>query len=113
MTKGILTGSKVVDVRVSLFDGTYHAVDSDEVSFKIAASKAFRKGFMEAKPMLLEPIYDINVKIPENIWAMLWAIFQADAVRFQNMDSDNSFPNNQSQSTHWQSFTNTLLNYAA
>lgn len=91
MTKGILTGSKVVDVKVSLFDGTYHAVDSDEVSFKIAASQAFRKGFMEAKPMLLEPIYDINVKIPEKYMGDVMGDISGRRGKIQNMDSDNSF----------------------
>jgi len=65
MTKGILTGSKVVDIRVTLFDGTFHNVDSDEVSFKLAASNAFKRGFLEAKPVLLEPIYDLTIKVPE------------------------------------------------
>lgn len=91
MTKGILTGSKVVDVRVSVFDGTYHAVDSDEVSFKIAASQAFRKGFMEAKPMLLEPIYDINVKIPEKYMGDVMGDISGRRGKIQNMDSENAF----------------------
>ncbi len=91
MTKGILTGSKVVDVRVTLFDGTYHAVDSDEVSFKIAASQAFKKGFLEAKPMLLEPIYDINIKIPEKYMGDVMGDISGRRGKIQNMDSDNSF----------------------
>lgn len=65
MEKGILTGSKVIDIKVTLFDGTFHNVDSDEVSFKIAASQAFKKGFLAAKPVILEPIYDIVIKVPE------------------------------------------------
>lgn len=91
MTKGILTGSKVVDVRVTLFDGTYHAVDSDEVSFKIAASQAFKKGFLEARPMLLEPIYDINVKIPEKYMGDVMGDISGRRGKIQNMDADNSF----------------------
>ncbi|MCX6170721.1 MAG: elongation factor G [Ignavibacteriales bacterium] len=91
MAKGILTGSKVVDVRVTLFDGTYHAVDSDEVSFKIAASQAFKKGFLEARPMLLEPIYDINVKIPEKYMGDVMGDISGRRGKIQNMDSDNSF----------------------
>jgi len=63
--KGILTGSKVVDIRTTLHFGSYHNVDSDEVSFKLATVNAFKKGFLEAKPMLLEPIYDVSVKVPE------------------------------------------------
>jgi len=91
MTKGILTGSKVVDVRVTLFDGTFHAVDSDEVSFKIAASQAFKKGFLEAKPMLLEPIYDINVKIPEKYMGDVMGDISGKRGKIQTMDSDESF----------------------
>ena len=64
-TKGILTGSKVVDIKTTLHFGSYHNVDSDEVSFKLATVNAFKKGFLEAKPMLLEPIYDVSVKVPE------------------------------------------------
>lgn len=91
MAKGILTGSKVVDTRVTLFDGTFHAVDSDEVSFKIAASQAFKKGFMEAKPMLLEPIYDINVKIPEKYMGDVMGDISGRRGKIQNMDSENAF----------------------
>ncbi|HUI30056.1 MAG TPA: elongation factor G [Candidatus Acidoferrales bacterium] len=65
MERGVVSGHKVVDVKVTLFDGTYHTVDSDEVSFKIAGSMAFRKGFKEAKPILLEPIYELEVVVPD------------------------------------------------
>jgi elongation factor G len=65
MSHGVISGHKVVDVKVTLFDGTYHTVDSDEISFKIAGSMAFRKGFKEAKPILLEPIYELEVVVPE------------------------------------------------
>ena len=91
MAKGILTGSKVIDVRVTLFDGTYHAVDSDEVSFKIAASQAFKKGFMEAKPVILEPIYDINVKIPEEFMGDVMGDISGRSGKIQGMDSESPF----------------------
>jgi len=65
MERGVLAGYPVVDVRVSLFDGSYHSVDSSEMAFKIAASMAFKKGFMEAKPILLEPIMRLEVTVPE------------------------------------------------
>ena len=91
MAKGILTGSKVIDVRVTLFDGTYHAVDSDEVSFKIAASQAFKKGFMEAKPVILEPIYDINVKIPEEFMVDVMGDISGRRGKIQGMDSESPF----------------------
>jgi elongation factor G len=91
MTKGILTGSKVIDVKVTLFDGTYHAVDSDEVSFKIAASMAFRKGFMEAKPVILEPIYDVSVKIPEEFMGDVMGDISGRRGKIQGMDSESPF----------------------
>jgi elongation factor G len=65
MISGVIAGYPVVDVKVTLFDGTYHDVDSDELSFKIAGAQAFRKGFREAKPIMLEPIYELEVRIPE------------------------------------------------
>jgi elongation factor G len=66
MKDGVLAGYPVVDVRVALHYGSYHDVDSSEMAFKIAASQAFKKGFMEAKPILLEPIYTLEVKVPED-----------------------------------------------
>ncbi len=66
MKEGPLAGYPVVDVRVALHYGSYHDVDSSEMAFKIAGSQAFRKGFLEAKPVLLEPIYNIEVKVPED-----------------------------------------------
>jgi elongation factor G len=91
MTRGILTGSKVIDVRVTLFDGTYHAVDSDEVSFKLAASQAFKKGFMEARPVILEPIYEINIKIPEEYMGDVMGDISGRRGKIQGMDSESPF----------------------
>ncbi len=91
MAKGILTGSKVIDVKVTLFDGTYHDVDSDEVSFRLAASQAFKKGFKEAKPILLEPIYDITVKIPEEYMGDVMGDCSSRRGKIQGMDSESPF----------------------
>jgi len=66
MKDGVLAGYPVVDVRAALFYGSYHDVDSSEMAFKIAGSMAFRKGFLDARPILLEPIYTIEVKVPED-----------------------------------------------
>jgi elongation factor G len=66
MKEGPLAGYPVVDVRIALHYGSYHDVDSSEMAFKIAGAMAFRKGFLEAKPILLEPIYNIEVKVPED-----------------------------------------------
>jgi elongation factor G len=66
MREGVLAGYPVVDIRVALHYGSYHDVDSSEMAFKVAALQAFKKGFMGAKPVLLEPIYDIEVRVPED-----------------------------------------------
>ncbi|MEG0157722.1 MAG: EF-Tu/IF-2/RF-3 family GTPase, partial [Anaerovoracaceae bacterium] len=62
--KGPLAGCKVVGVKADLYDGSYHDVDSNEMAFKIAASLAFKKGIVEAKPCLLEPIMHVEVTVP-------------------------------------------------
>ncbi|AEG02174.1 elongation factor G [Methylomonas methanica] len=66
MENGIIAGFPVVDVKVSLFDGSYHDVDSNEMAFKIAGSIAFRDGAETAKPVLLEPIMKVEVVTPED-----------------------------------------------
>ena len=65
MNKGPLAGCKVTGVKAVLYDGSYHDVDSNEVSFKIAASLAFKKGIVEAKPCLLEPIMRMEIYVPD------------------------------------------------
>ena len=66
MEKGPLAGCKVQNIKAVLYDGSYHEVDSNEVSFKIAASLAFKKGIVEAKPCLLEPIMKLEITVPES-----------------------------------------------
>jgi len=65
MAEGILAGYPIVDVKVSLVDGTYHTVDSSEMAFKIAGSMGFKKGFQDCQPTLLEPIANISIEIPD------------------------------------------------
>ena len=65
MEKGPLAGCKVVNVKADLYDGSYHEVDSNEVSFKIAASIAFKKGIQEADPCLLEPVMKLEIIVPD------------------------------------------------
>ena len=66
MKNGVLAGYPIVDVEVTIFDGSYHDVDSSEMAFKIAGSMAFKDGFMKAKPVLLEPIMKVEVETPED-----------------------------------------------
>ena len=91
MEKGVISGNKVVDVKVTLFDGSYHSVDSDEMSFKLAASQCFRKGFSGAKPILLEPIYNIEVTVPEEFMGDVMGDISSRRGRISGMDSDGHF----------------------
>ncbi|MGE5591624.1 MAG: elongation factor G [Bacillota bacterium] len=65
MAEGILAGYPITGVRVILYDGSYHSVDSSEMAFKIAAHLAFKAAFLEAKPVLLEPIVQVEVTVPD------------------------------------------------
>ena len=66
MKNGILAGYPVIDVKVTVFDGSYHDVDSNEMAFKVAASMGFRKGALQAKPVILEPVMKVEVVTPED-----------------------------------------------
>jgi len=65
MEEGVLAGYPVVNVRCTLYDGSFHPVDSAEMPFKIAASLAYKKGMADANPVLLEPIYSVEVLVPD------------------------------------------------
>ncbi len=65
MRNGVVAGFPVVDIKAKIYDGSYHDVDSDEISFKVAGSLAFKEGAKKAKPILLEPIMDVEVVTPE------------------------------------------------
>jgi elongation factor G len=65
MTEGPQAGYPVVDLKVTVFDGSYHEVDSSEAAFKIAASRALKEGMMKAKPILLEPLMKVEAVVPE------------------------------------------------
>ncbi len=91
LEKGILTGSKVVDIKATLFDGNFHNVDSDEVSFKIAGSQAFKKGFLSAKPVLLEPIYDLAIKVPEEFMGDVMGDISSRRGKISGMEAEGPF----------------------
>ncbi|MEK7818492.1 MAG: elongation factor G [Bacteroidota bacterium] len=90
ISQGIIAGFKVVDVKVTLFDGSFHDVDSDEISFKIAGSQAFRKGFKEARPILLEPIYIIEVIVPDEYMGEVMGDISSRRGKILGMESDGS-----------------------
>ncbi len=66
MKKGVIAGYPTVDIRATLYDGSYHTVDSSEMAFKVAGSMAFKKGAAQAEPILLEPIYELAVIVPKD-----------------------------------------------
>jgi len=65
LDRGVLAGCKVVNIKATLYDGSYHDVDSNETSFKMAASIAFKKGMQEAKPVILEPVAKVEIYVPD------------------------------------------------
>ena len=91
MVGGVIAGYPVVDVKVSLFYGSYHTVDSSDMAFKIAGSMCFKKVFKEAKPILLEPIYDVEIQIPEEYMGDVMGDISSRRGKIQGMDSQGSF----------------------
>ncbi len=87
IAKGILSNNPIVDVKVELYDGTFHNVDSSEAAFKIAASKAFHLAFNDAKPVLLEPVVNIEVTIPSEFMGDITGNLSSRRGRVQGMDS--------------------------
>ncbi|MFH0821110.1 MAG: elongation factor G [Pseudomonadota bacterium] len=87
MSNGALAGYPVVDVKVTVFDGKYHDVDSSEQAFKIAASKGFKKGVLQANPVLLEPIMNLEVVVPEECMGDVMGDLNSRRGRIVGMDS--------------------------
>ncbi|MFA5832618.1 MAG: elongation factor G [Bacteroidota bacterium] len=87
---GIIAGYRVIDVKVTLFDGSYHDVDSDDMSFRIAGSQAFKKGFKEAKPVLLEPLYELEVTVPDDHMGDVMGDLSSRRGKIIGMDTDGS-----------------------
>lgn len=91
MEEGPITGSRVRDVRVMVYDGKMHPVDSNDVSFKIAGMMAFRDAFMRSEPQLLEPIYDLEVLVPEDIMGEVMGDLQTRRAIIMGMDSRDNY----------------------
>ena len=83
---GVLAQYPVVDVKVTLHDGSFHTVDSSEMAFKLAASMAFKSGFTDAKPVLLEPIYHVEVVVPEEYMGDVMGDLSSRRGKIQGMD---------------------------
>ncbi|MFQ6058469.1 MAG: elongation factor G [Anaerolineae bacterium] len=86
MQHGIVAGYPTVDFRAVLYDGTYHPVDSSEISFKLAAHLAFKEGIPKANPVLLEPIMNVTVTVPEEFMGDILGDLNAKRARVQGMD---------------------------
>ncbi|MDQ4139881.1 MAG: elongation factor G, partial [Bacteroidota bacterium] len=91
MAQGPLTGSYVRDVRVSVYDGKMHPVDSNDISFKIAGTMAFRDAFLQAEPLLLEPIQEIEVSVPAAIMGDAMTELQIRRSIILSMESEKGF----------------------
>lgn len=87
--KGPLAAYPVIGVKAVLYDGSYHPVDSSEMAFKVAAAQAFKKGFLEAKPVLLEPIATLKVLVPDEYTGDVMGDLNKRRARVMNMSADN------------------------
>jgi elongation factor G len=90
MHGGVVAGYPVVDVKVTLVDGSYHDVDSSEMAFKVAGSMAFKKAVQECKPTILEPIMDVSVVIPEDAMGNVIGDLNSRRGKVQGMTSAGS-----------------------
>ncbi len=91
MEEGVIAGYRVVDVKATVYDGSHHSVDSSDVAFKVAGSMAFKGAFMEANPILLEPIYDVEVMVPEDYMGDVMGDISGRRGKILGMDSDGHF----------------------
>jgi elongation factor G len=91
MEVGPITGSYVRDVRVMVYDGKMHAVDSNDISFKIAGMMAFKEAFMKAEPQLLEPLYDLEIFVPEEIMGEVMSDLQTRRSIIMGMDTKGQY----------------------
>jgi elongation factor G len=88
MEKGAIAGYPMVDVKVALVDGSFHAVDSSELAFKIAGSLAFKKAAQEVSPVLLEPIMNISIRLPEDCVGDIMGDLNSRRGKVMGMDSE-------------------------
>ncbi|MBL7744582.1 MAG: elongation factor G [Chitinophagaceae bacterium] len=91
MQNGPLTGSYARDIRVSVYDGKMHPVDSNDISFKIAGLQAFRQAFQQADPQILEPIYHVEVLCPDDLTGAVMGDLQSRRAIVEGIDSEGHF----------------------
>jgi elongation factor G len=107
MHEGVIAGYPVVDVKVTLYDGSYHDVDSSEMAFKIAGSMGFKKGVLECRPTLLEPLMDVTVVVPEDTMGNVIGDLNSRRGKVQGMTASGS-----NQKVTAQVPMSEMLNYA-
>lgn len=90
MEQGPISGSRCRDIRVSVFDGSMHPVDSNEAAFKTAGLMAFKQAFLEAGPQLLEPIYDLDIYVPTEYMGDVMSDMSTRRGQIQGMDAEGS-----------------------
>ncbi|MBT5872447.1 MAG: elongation factor G [Candidatus Latescibacteria bacterium] len=86
MDEGVVAGYPVVDIKATLYDGSFHSVDSSEMAFKIAASLGFKSAVKDARPVLLEPVYEVEVLVPEDYMGDVMGDLSARRGRILGMD---------------------------
>lgn len=91
MTEGALAGYPLVDLRVTIYDGSYHEVDSSDMAFQIAGGMALRKGVLEAAPVLLEPVMDVEVVIPGDYMGAINGDLSSRRGRVQGMEQSGKY----------------------
>jgi elongation factor G len=90
-TEGILAGCRVTDVKIDFYDGKMHPVDSKDIAFQIAGYFAFKEAFMIAKPCLLEPIENVEIRIPEDCMGKVMGDLSSRRGKIMGMDNDGAF----------------------
>jgi elongation factor G len=90
-TEGVMAGYRVVDVKIDFYDGKMHPVDSKDIAFQIAGKEAFREAFLKARPCMLEPIYQIEVHVPDDCMGAVIGDLSSRRGKIQGMDSEGGF----------------------
>ena len=91
MSEGPLTGSRCQNIRVSVYDGKMHSVDSNDISFQLAASGAFKEAFHKAKPQLLEPMYHVEILCPDECTGDVMGDLQSRRAIILGMDTEGHY----------------------
>ena len=90
-TEGILAGCRIVDVKVDFYDGKMHSVDSSDIAFQIAGKHAFQEAFKKAQPYILEPIYDLKIKVPEALTGDVMSDLSGRRGVIEGLDTEGHF----------------------